>query len=127
MPAGTLLSVPTSATSAGRLDVSADWTFATNPVGLYVVQGACGLDQFNARSCNFLSRVEPGAKPIKGSATVQTGNYTVLVANFGARDDSGALQIVLSTGSCPAAAAPSSAASAAPDGLLVHRVRSFSP
>jgi hypothetical protein len=126
MPSGTLLNFPVSPASAGRLDITADWTFATNPVGLYVIQGACSLEQFNARSCTFAARVEPGAKPIKASANVQTGNYTVLVANFGARDDSGALQIVLSTGSCPAAAAPS-AASGAPIGLEVHRARRFTP
>jgi hypothetical protein len=126
MPAGTLLSQPTPVPAVGRLDITADWTLTTNPVGLYVVQGACSLDQFNARSCNFLSRVEPGAKPLKTSVPVQIGTYAVMLANYGTREDSGAIQIVLSTGSCaPAAVAPSSASSAATGNLQVQRVEMF--
>jgi hypothetical protein len=89
------------------MDLNLDWTLASNPIGLYVVQGACSLDQFNARSCNFLLRLDPGAKPLKGSLPVQVGNYTVLLANYGTREDSGALQVVLSTGNCPAATSAS--------------------
>lgn len=109
--ASTLGSMPITATTAGRLDLTVDWTFASNLIGMYVVQGACSLDQFNARACNFLLRVEGAAKPLKGSVNVQAGIYGVLLANFGSRDDSGAMQIVLSTGSCPAVAASPSAAS----------------
>ena len=126
MPAGTLLTFPVTVSVSARLDVQGDWTFTTNPVGLYVVQGACGLDQFNARSCNFLLRVEPGAKPLKGSATVTTGSYTVLMANYGARGDSGALQIVQSTGACaPVASVSPSASSGAAEGLQLQRVQMF--
>lgn len=127
VPSGTLLNMPVTATAAGRLDVTADWTLTTNPVGLYIAQGACSLDQFNARSCNFLLRVEPGPKPLKGSATVQTGNYTVFMANFGARGDSGTMQIVMSTGSCAAPTAASSEAPSSSVDFTVSRVKSFSP
>ncbi|MBX7187888.1 MAG: hypothetical protein K1Y01_22290 [Vicinamibacteria bacterium] len=105
----TLFSLPVTVPSAGRLDLTADWTLATNAVGLYLVQGACTLDQFNARTCNFLTRIETTAKPKKGSVAVQAGSYSVLVANFGSQQDSGIAQAVLSTGSCPAASAATSA------------------
>jgi hypothetical protein len=95
-------------------------------VGVYVAQGACSLDQFNARACNFVIRVEPGPKPARGSAQVQAGTYMAMLANFGTRDDSGTVQIVLSTGSCPAAAVPGSA-SAATSALRVGRVATMTP
>lgn len=112
LPAGLVQTLPLAADIPFRLDVFSDWTFATNPVGLYIAQGECNLAQFNARSCNFLLRLEPGAKPQKGSANVIPGvTLNVMVANFGARDDSGTLQIVRSVGSC--APVTSSAAAAA--------------
>lgn len=125
MPAGTLLNFPVSTSVAARLDVNGDWTFTTNPVGLYIIQGACSLDQFNARSCTFLLRLEPGAKPLKGSASVSAGSYTVLMANYGARSDSGALQIVQSIGSCAPATAASSGSPATSGNLQVQRVQAF--
>ncbi len=126
MPAGTLMSQVTPVPAVGRLDITADWTFATNPVGLYVVQGACDLAAFNARSCNFLLRVEPGAKPLKGSAPVQVGTYLLMLANFGSREDSGAINVVLSTGSCPAATSASSSGSGASTNQpQVQRVQMF--
>ena len=80
----------------------------------------------STQASNFLLRVEPGAKPLKGSATVQTGNYTVLMANFGTRGDSGAVQIVLSTGACPAVASVSLAeSSAATNNRQVQRIETF--
>lgn len=125
IPASALGELPIVTTSAGRLDLTADWTFATNQIGLYVVQGACTLDQFNARACNFLLRLETGSKPLKGSVSVQAGRYTVLLANFGSRDDSGAVQIVLSTGACPAVAAASSPPGNTP--RQVQRLQPFRP
>jgi hypothetical protein len=94
-----------------RLDVTVDWTLASNRVGVYVVQGACDLAQFNARNCTFIVRAEPGAKPVKGSGNVTAATaYTLFVANFGDRDDSGAIQLVLSMGAC----APASASATLP-------------
>ena len=104
IPAGLVQNLQLAADVPMRLDVTSDWTFSSNPVGLYIAQGECNLAQFNARSCNFLLRVEPGAKPLKGSANVTPGvTLNVMLANFGTRDDSGTLQVVRSVGSCAAA------------------------
>src|SRR6266849_3708705 len=52
-----------SAATAGRLDVTVDWTFAASPIGVYVVAaGACSIDQFNAKTCTFLARSETTTK-----------------------------------------------------------------
>jgi hypothetical protein len=102
IPSRILLSTPITAGTAGRLDVILDWTFADSPIGVYVTQGSCNLDQFNSRTCNFVIRSESGAKPRKVSGNVTAGNYEFLVANFASRDESASTQVILSSSSCPA-------------------------
>jgi len=100
---------------AGRLDVVVDWTFAQTPLGIYVFQGTCNLDQFAARTCNFLLASEPSqAKPRLASVSnAPAGTYTLLIANFGSLNESLAAQIVLRSATCPAlAAAPAQASMA---------------
>jgi len=92
-----------SVPETGRLDVTLDWTYATNPIGVYVVPAnTCNtVDEFNARSCNFILKSETAAKPRKVSVpNLAAGNYRWLFANFGTTDDSISYQVVLSTGSC---------------------------
>src|SRR5260221_8615140 len=46
-----------SVPDSGRLDVTMDWTIPASPIGIYLVPvNTCTLDEFNARSCNFLVR-----------------------------------------------------------------------
>ena len=115
-------SIPTSfvdvesftTTATGRVDVFVDWTFPDSPIGVYVVQGSCNLDQFNARACNFLIRSEPpGTKPRKVSASnVAAGGYQLLIANFADVDESLSTQVFLSTGNCAPFAGSSPAGTA---------------
>ena len=88
-----------------------DWTFTTSPVGFYLVPvNTCTLEEFNARTCNFLMRSEPSsAKPRKVSQpNISAGNYRWIVGNFAEVQESAALLIVLAKGtSCPALASPS--------------------
>lgn len=94
-----------SVPDSGRLDVTVDWTNASSPIGFYLTPAnTCTLDEFNARSCNFLVRSEPSAvKPRKlSTANFNAGNYRWLIANFGNNDESVAFQIVLSKGPCAA-------------------------
>ena len=67
MPPQTLVYFDFSVPDSGRLDITLDWTFAHSPVGFYLVPAnTCNLEEFNARSCNFLIRSEPSAvKPRK--------------------------------------------------------------
>ena len=87
----------------GRLDITVDWTNASSHIGVYVVPvNTCTLDEFNARSCNFLVRSEPSnVKPRKISTpSFAAGNYRWLIASDSVESIS--LQIVLSKGSCAA-------------------------
>lgn len=105
-----------SVPDSGRLDVTMDWTFASSPVGFYLVPvNTCTLDEFNARRCTFLIRSEPSTvKPRKVSQpNFSAGNYRWIVANFADVEESATLLIVLSKGTgCPALASPSRGASA---------------
>lgn len=119
IPANTVLTMGIGAPlENARLDVTVDWTFTSNRVGVYVAQGACDLARFNARNCNFIISAEPGPKPLKASGNVTAATpYSLFVANFGDRDDSGAIQLVLSMGACAPASA--SATLRLPDGASV--------
>jgi hypothetical protein len=102
-------SITTSTT--GRVDLTVDWTFPASLIGVYLVpQGNCTtIDQFNARTCNFLIRSEPpGVKPrIVSAPNVAPGTYLVLAANFSAQDESVSLLAVLSSSGCPGVASVS--------------------
>jgi hypothetical protein len=101
----TLLYDDFSVPDSGRLDVTLDWTFATSPIGFYIVPAnTCTLDEFNARSCNFLVRSETTTKPRRISTPFSAGNYRWMIANYSDADESMTLLIVLSKGSCPALA-----------------------
>jgi hypothetical protein len=104
-----------SVPEAGRLDMTLDWTHNSSPIGLYLVPvNTCTLNQFNARTCNFLVRSEPqGAKPRKVSAqNLAAGNYRWMIGNFADVKESVVLTIVLSKGECAplAGAQPSESA-----------------
>jgi len=111
-PSKILVRVPFSIATAGRLDIIFDWTVAANPFGIYVVSaGTCSIDQFNAGACTFLLRSETTVKPRKVSlASIATGNYEALFANFGTQDDSVSTQVIVSSPTCaPLSSAPANA------------------
>ena len=112
IPADTLASITFTFNATARLDIIADWTSPASPIGVYAVQGACTIDQFNARTCNFLIRSEPSTiKPRKLSApNVAAGAYSLFLANFADQDESVATQVISSSGTCaPLSSAPISA------------------
>ena len=100
--------LPFATTTTGRFDVTVDWTFPSSPIAVYLVRGACDIDQLNARTCDFVLRSEASTtpKPHKQSASgVVAGTYTVIVGNAGDQDESVSAQVVLSSATCPAFAA----------------------
>ena len=104
-----------SVPDSGRLDVTLDWTAASSSIGFYLVPAnTCTLEEFNARSCNFLVRSEPSAtKPKKISTPNFTaGNYRWMIGNFSTDQESVSLQVVLQkgTGCAPLAGGRPSAA-----------------
>ena len=117
IPARTLVYDDFSVPDSGRLDVTLDWTVASNPMGFYLVPAnTCTLEEFNARSCNFVVRSEPSTtKPKKISTPNFTaGNYRWIIGNYSADQESVSFQIVLQkgTGCAPLAGGRPSAAAA---------------
>jgi len=125
-PASTLAFYDFSVPRSGRLDITVDWTDPASPIGVYLVPvGTCTLDEFNARSCDFVVRSEPSPmKPRKiSSGGFAAGNYRWLIASYSDVDESVSYQIVLSTGdNCPAlgGAAPSASSAGDPAGRAVE-------
>ncbi len=105
-PARTLIFDNFAVPNNGRLDITLDWTLATSPIGFYLVPVLTCLtvEEFNARTCNFLVRSEPSAaKPKKISLpNFSAGNYTWIVANYSEDIEAANLLINLSTSTCPA-------------------------
>jgi hypothetical protein len=97
-----------SVPESGRLDITVDWTDPGNHLAVWVVPvHTCSIDELNARSCNFLVRSESasGPKPLKISTpNFAAGNYTWIIGNPSANQESIAFQFVLSKGTCAALA-----------------------
>jgi hypothetical protein len=100
------LRVPFTTTQAGRLDVTADWTFVTNDVDVYLMRGNCTFDQFNAAACDVATfSVSETAKPEKVRLTgAAAGSYTLFIGNVGPTDEAVSYQVVLAPGASSASA-----------------------
>ena len=111
LPVLNLALIPFVVSNPGRLDVTVDWTFASNDVDIYLVRGACTFDQFVNNGCNLVAFSESGtAKPERVSFSGATpGTFNLGIGNLGPADESVAFQVVLTTGpgvsSVPASAA----------------------
>jgi hypothetical protein len=111
-----VVSLPFTTASAGRLDTTVDWTLPDSSIAVYLVRGECTLDQLNARTCDFVNRMEasPFPKPhVLSADNVAAGTYELIVGNAGSEDESVSAQVVLSSATCPAVAA--AGASRAPE------------
>ena len=122
--------------AVGRLDVTIDWTFASSMMAIVVVRAdSCPFDQLKAQTCTFLAQgggpgtgIAPGTKPIKISTpNFAAGAYNLIILNPNTQQESAAIQVVLSQGSCAAlTSASASAASSTGERLgwpaIAHRV-----
>lgn len=78
MGAGILYAVGTfTTTSTARLEVTVDWTFATNNIDVYVARGGpCTVDQVNQKTCLFATFSEStSAKPERLTISLEAGTY----------------------------------------------------
>ena len=112
LPARLLAVIPLTTSATGKIDVTVDWTFATNDVDVYLARGACSFDQFVAQQCTVVTFSEStSAKPEKISAPgAAAGSYVLLIGNRGPTDESVAYQVVLTTGGGASAASDRSPA-----------------
>ena len=100
-----VVTLPSTTTTTGRLDVTVDWTSASSPIAVYLVRGSCSIDQLNARTCDFVLRSEPSTtpKPHRLSASnIAAGSFEFIIGNAGNQDESVTAQVVVSSATCPA-------------------------
>ena len=80
---------------AGVLTGTADWTFPSNDIDIYVTTPSCRAgDIVDLAGCQVLGHTTAvTAKPERLTVNVTQGNYRVWVANFGPSSESGTLQM----------------------------------
>jgi hypothetical protein len=80
---------------AGTLTSTADWTFATNDIDVYVTPPSCrAADVAELANCTIVGRTTAvTTKPEQLTVIVSRGNYRVWVANFGPSAESGTLRM----------------------------------
>jgi hypothetical protein len=103
LPAFTADVESVTTTTTGRLDVTLDWTSPSSTMGIVVAQQPCSFEQWQAGSCKVLLNSSSPPKPLKGSVqALPVGSYSLFFANANSVVESAAVQVVLSSGSCPA-------------------------
>jgi hypothetical protein len=97
---------PIVTTSSGALEVTVDWTFATNDIDVLLARGACSFEQLDAGQCNIAaSATSATAKPERVRTSGAAGTYTLFVENNGPADDSASYQAVFFAGASSASEA----------------------
>ena len=93
--AGQYFSTP----ATGTVDVTVDWTFAENTVHVWLAKGQCTFEQFEADTCQYMTQsLVSRPKPrILSMSAAAAGTYTLIVANWGPKDESLSYQIVLTS------------------------------
>jgi hypothetical protein len=103
LPAHTADVESVTTTTTGRLDVTFDWTSPSSTMLVAVAKDPCSFDQWQAGSCKVLLNSSSPPKPLKGSVqSVAAGTYVLFFGNTTSVVESAAVQVVLSSGSCPA-------------------------
>ena len=103
LPTFTFNSVPPSVVvftdvainGTGTLSLTADWTFASSDIDVYVTATSCAATNITnlQSSCAAIGRtVSTAAKPERLTVPVAQGNYRLWIANFGPATESGTLQ-----------------------------------
>lgn len=102
-------------TKAGTLEVTVDWTYASNTLWMYLAEGECTSDQFASNdcpgpacACKFAveSEVESPKPRVLAVASAAAGVRTLVVWNLGPREDACSHQAVLTSAAAGASARP---------------------
>jgi hypothetical protein len=80
---------------SGTLDVTVDWTFATNDVDVVMTNASCTDEMFSVGQCSFLgSALSTTLKPERFTAEVTAGgSYVIWVVNVGPDRESGSIVV----------------------------------
>jgi hypothetical protein len=91
------VSFPTSV--AGDLDITVDWTFATNDMDLYLYRGAnCTPRKLNPTDCLFVAQAITLRKPeVLTLANAVAGSYVLEISNRGTTLEAGVVIAGLTT------------------------------
>lgn len=95
LPAGAVAFAEVTINGTGVLTGTADWTFASNDIDVYVTSPSCRAgDILELANCQAVGRTTAvTTKPERLTVNVTQGNYRVWVANFGPSSESGTLQM----------------------------------
>ena len=87
--------ITVSGTGTGTVDATAQWTFASNDIDLYLTDRNCTATSFfSINDCNILARAESVTnKPEVINRSLAAGVYRVYVNNFGPGSEAGTLVI----------------------------------
>ena len=88
-----------STSATGAIDVTVDWTFAEDTIHVWLAKGQCTFEAFEADTCEYVtqslvSRPKPRILSLPGAGA---GSYTLIVANWGPKDESLSYQVVLTS------------------------------
>jgi hypothetical protein len=90
-----------STSGAGGVDVTIDWTFAEDTIHAWLAKGQCSFEAFEADTCEYVtqSRASRPKPRVLTMPSASAGTYTLIVANWGPKDESLSYQIVLTSAS----------------------------
>jgi hypothetical protein len=90
-----------STSGTGTVDVTIDWTFAEDTIHVWLAKGQCPFEAFEADTCEYVtqSRVSRPKPRVLSMPSAAAGAYTLIVANWGPKDESLSYQIVLTSAS----------------------------
>jgi hypothetical protein len=95
VPPGVAVFTDISVNGTGTLSTTADWTFASSDIDIYVTATTCAASNTtNLQSgCTAIGRTTATTtKPERLTVSVTQGNYRLWIANFGPSTESGTLQ-----------------------------------
>jgi hypothetical protein len=82
-------------TRAGNIVANVDYTFANSEVLVWIAQGQCFPEQFDADACTFVATSFAGGDPRSvGVIGAAVGPYTFLVYNGGPADEAFSVQVI---------------------------------
>jgi hypothetical protein len=81
---------------AGTLEITADWTFASNDVDIHLYSGNCSFQTLTTTGCTRNAQADSVSnKPERLTFNATAGTYAIGIANFGRSDESGNFQVFL--------------------------------
>jgi hypothetical protein len=95
VPPSVVVFTDVSVNGSGTLSATADWTFSSSDIDIYVTSTSCAATNVNnlQSGCVALGRTTATtAKPERLTVNVAQGNYRLWIANFGPSTESGTLQ-----------------------------------